>query len=113
MLFKKHQRSPQFLAGDTVRIKSKKSIAKLIQPEGKLDGCLFMEQMWDYCGNTYTVLKIVDYLFNEYQKRTFRPRAPLYLLDKIICNGDTGQFPFKCDHGCYILWHEDWLEKVQ
>jgi hypothetical protein len=113
MFFNKHKKSPKFATGDTVMVKSRESIVKLIQPENKLDGCLFMEQMWDYCGNTYTVLKVVDYFYNDRQKRTFRPRAPLYLLEKIICNGDAGQLPSKCDRGCFILWHEDWLEKVQ
>jgi hypothetical protein len=113
MFFKKHKSSPKFSTGEMIRIKSRESIAALIQPENTLDGCLFMEQMWNYCGNTYPVLKVVDYFFNEHQKRSFRPRAPLYLLENILCDGNVSQLPSKCDHGCFLLWHEDWLEKVQ
>jgi hypothetical protein len=110
MFFKKQKKFPKFATGDRIRVKSRESITELIRPEGTLDGCLFMEQMWDYCGDTYTVLKVVGHLFNERRKRTLLPRAPLYVLDKLTCTGN--QLQPKCDHGCFILWHEDWLEKA-
>jgi len=90
--FLKYIKSPQFFAGDMGRIESRKTIAKIIQSEDKLYGCLFMEQIWDNYGNTYTELKVVDHFFNEQHKKIIRPRAPLYLLEKIICNGSQASF---------------------
>jgi len=113
MLFKKSRKSPKFASGELVRIKSRENISKLIQPTNKLDGFLFMDQMWNYCGNMYPVLKLVDSIFNEHQKRTFRPRANIYILENILCDGNVEQFQSKCDHACFLLWHEDWLEKAQ
>jgi hypothetical protein len=113
MFFKKRKNRPRFAAGDKVTVKSRESIAKLIQPDGKLDGCLFTDQMWDYCGNAYTVLKVVDHIFNEHRQRTFKTKPNLYILDGLVCNGKTSGFPHNCDHCCLLLWHEDWLEKLQ
>jgi hypothetical protein len=113
MLFRKRPNRPKFAAGDKIKVKPRDIIAKLIQPEGKLDGCLFTEQMWDYCGNTYTVLKIVDHLFNEHRQRTYKAKSNLYILEDLICNGRISDFPHNCDHCCFLLWHEEWLEKIQ
>ena len=113
MFFKKSRKNPRFASGELVRIKSRESIPKLIDRTNKLDGFLFMNQMWNYCGSTYSVLKVVNSIFNEHQKRTFRPRANIYILDNILCDGKVEQFQFRCDHACFLLWHEDWLEKAQ
>jgi hypothetical protein len=71
-----------------------------------------MEQMWRYCGNTYKILKVVDSIFDEHHKRTLRPRSSIYILNGLICDGKVNEFPFKCDRSCFLLWHEDWLEKT-
>lgn len=113
MFFDKRRKSPKFSVGEMIRVKSRASILKSFQLTNKLDGCLFMEQMWDYCGNTYQVLKVVRSFFNEHQRRTFKPPSPIYILEDLICEGNGNHFPFKCDHSCFLLWHEDWLEKIQ
>jgi hypothetical protein len=113
MFYKKQKNIHKFSAGEKIRVKSRGSIAELIQSEGKLDGCLFTEQMWDYCGNTYTVLKAVDYFFNEHRQRTLKTKSNLYILEGLVCNGRTNDFPHNCDHCCFLLWHEEWLEKIQ
>ncbi len=50
MLFKKGRKSPKFASGELVRIRSRESISRLILPTNKLDGFLFTDQMWNYCG---------------------------------------------------------------
>ena len=112
MLLTKQSKQPKFTAGDTVKIASRETIARLIDPITKaLDGCLFMDQMGDYCGNKYQVLRVVDSLFNEHQHRTFKPKSPMYLLEYLTCNGKMSEFSDKCNHRCFILWHEQWLEE--
>jgi hypothetical protein len=112
MLFVKPERTPAFDAGSRVRVKSKDSIGQLIQPNCKTDGCLFTEQMWDYCGNVYPVLRVVESFFDERKKRSFKPRSPIYILQDLICDGNSEYHQQKCDHGCFLIWHEDWLDKV-
>ena len=102
----------KFAMGETVRVKDSDGISQLIGPTRKTDGCLFMDQMWDYCGRTYNVSKVVDIFYNERKKEHFRPRSSIYILQSLTCEGSVRYSPYKCDHGCPILWHEDWLEKV-
>jgi hypothetical protein len=111
MFFDRQSRNPKFSVGEKVRVKSRDGVLKSLDSTNKLDGCLFMEQMWDSCGRTYQILKVVSSFFNERQRRTFRPRAPVYILENLICEGKVKSFPFKCDHSCFLLWHEDWLDK--
>jgi hypothetical protein len=102
----------QFNAGDMVRVKSRDDILKSLDSTNKLDGCLFMDQMWNYCGSTYKISRVVNSYFNEQLKRTFSPKAPLYILENLYCAGKIDHFPHQCDHGCLIFWHERWLEKI-
>jgi hypothetical protein len=109
-VFNKRSKKPKFTVGETVRILPEEAISKLVDPRTKaLDGCLFMEQMGDYCGNTYRILSVVDSFYNEHQHRTFEPKSPMYLLEGLICNGKVSEFPAKCDRRCFLLWHEQWL----
>ena len=94
-------------------VKSKDQIGTLVDSKNKLDGCLFLEQMGRCCGHTYRVLKVVDSIFDEQHKRTLKPRSPLYIIDGLICEGKTNEFPSQCDRSCFLLWHECWLEKTQ
>lgn len=112
-LFLPKRKDHRFARGDTVRVKDRERISGSIQPARKTDGCLFMDQMWDYCGQTFKVSKVVDVFYDERKREHFRPRSSIYILEGLTCEGRMGHFPFQCDRGCFILWHEDWLEKVQ
>ncbi len=112
MLLGRRRRAPGFKQGETVRVKTPEAISRSVGASCKLDGLVFMDQMWGYCGQTFPVQRVVDSFFNEHLKRSIRPRAPLYVLDHLVCDGAAGEFAFKCDHGCFLLWHEDWLEKA-
>lgn len=105
-LTKRHK----FHVGDVVEVRSKEEISKGLDSANKLDGCLMMKQMWDYCSRRFRVLKVVENLFVEYRYKMFRSRAPLYILDGLICNGAIDESELRCDRSCYLLWHEKWLE---
>jgi hypothetical protein len=113
MVFHKGTRRPGFKTGDIVRIKSRDSISKSLDDKDILDGCLFTEQMTSFCGSSYKILKTVNAIFNEHRQRTFKTKSTLYILENVICDGRTADFPHKCDHSCFLLWHEKWLEKNQ
>lgn len=99
-------------AGDRVRVLPRERIAERLDSLGRLDGCLFMEEMWRYCEEELTVLKPVRHLFDEHRLKMFRPTAPIYVLEGAICDGRVEPSSRTCDHCCYLLWHEDWLEGV-
>jgi hypothetical protein len=103
-------RNPKYAAGDIIRVKSKAEISENIDSMNKLDGCLFMNQMWDYCGMEFKIMRVVRHFFDEHQYKMYKPRAPLYLLKGSLCNGEVASFKHRCDHYCYFFWHEDWLE---
>ena len=111
-LFLGKRRVHKFAVGETVRVKDRERISEAIRPGNKTDGCLFMDEMWDYCGETFGVSKVVDIFYNERKKEHFRPRSSIYILKGLTCEGRVSRFPHRCDHGCPILWHQDWLDKA-
>lgn len=98
-----------FTVGDIVKVRSAESIIQSIDSSKKIDGCLFMNQMWAYCGKQFKILKIVNNFFDEYRVKMFKTRATLYILDGLICDGNIESFDHRCDRSCYLLWHEKWL----
>lgn len=106
---KKNKRVPKFKVGDWVIVRSAKEISQLLDPQNKQDGCLFMEQMWEYCGQKFEIMKVVNHVFDENKCEMFKTRIPLYHLDKLICNGILINEEVKCDRCCFLLWHESWL----
>jgi len=107
----KNDEKAKFKTGDMVKVKSAESISITLDKNNKLDGCMFMNQMWDYCGQKFRVLKEVKYFFDEYKNKMYKTKFPLYVLDGLICEGISPEFKHRCDRSCYLLWHQNWLEK--
>ena len=112
-MFRTSKKIPKFNAGEIVKIKPREQIIQSINTAHLTDGCLFTDQMWQYCGKTFPILRVVNNFFDEHKKRSLTPRSPIYLLKDIYCEGKIDHFPQECNHGCLLLWHEDWLEKVK
>lgn len=106
---KKGALTPKFHVGETVCVRSKEKILQSLDAFNKRAGCLFMNQMWDFCGKEFKVLKVVINLFDEYRFKMYKARSPLYILNNVICNGVLEDFNQRCDRSCYLLWHEDWF----
>jgi glycosyltransferase involved in cell wall biosynthesis len=96
-------------AGDRVRVRSAGEIKAMLTPWGELNGCAFMDQMWQYCGTTQTVLKPVRQFLDERDYRMKKTRG-IVLLEGAICPGMSDYGP--CDRSCYFFWREEWLEKI-
>jgi hypothetical protein len=107
---KVHCLRSRFSVGDRVCVKLKDEILKGLGPDQKKDGCLFMNNMFSLCGQTYQVKKAVHHFFDEYRYKLYRTKMPLYVLDGLLCDGVIESFHQRCDRSCYFLWHEDWLE---
>ena len=105
-------RKPRFRPGSFVRVHSKERITELLDAIPRLDGCLFMDQMWEYCGRELRIEKVVTNLFDERRCRMYKARVPLYILEGSICRGEAEGFERRCDHSCYFFWHEDWIGDV-
>lgn len=103
----------KYATGNLVRVRSVNNVSKTLDPLNSLDGCLFMKQMWDYCGKTFTIIKVVIHIFDEFQCKMYKTKIPLYLLDTVICNGLVDSFTHRCDRSCYFFWHEEWIEDAK
>ena len=100
-----------FSAGDTVRVRSAEEISQTLDPLSRADGCLFMEQMYDYSNKNFRVIKVVKHIFDERESKIHRTLVPLYILEGLTCQGKNTSFDYTCDHSCFFLWHEQWLAK--
>ena len=109
---KKSHELAKFAEKEFVKVRSRDHIKRTLDSSNKLDGCLFSEQMSDYCEQKHKVLKVVYNYFDEYKSRMYRVKKPFYLLENLICNGQVDSFEHRCDHSCYLLWHEEWLEST-
>ena len=98
--------------GDLVRVRSKEQILQTLDKDNRLEGCYFMDEMWQYCGSQHRVLKRVEHFFDERGAKFYRARNTVLLQD-MFCSGKLGNFMPRCDRNCYIFWREDWLEKIE
>lgn len=103
--------SSNFNEGDVVRIRSKEQIQQTLDKNNKLEGCLFMEDMWQYCGTEHKILKKVNYFYDEANFRMCKARSTV-LLEGIHCSGKFQRYKTSCDRFCLLFWKEAWLEKI-
>lgn len=112
-MFKHKSSKPtKFKVGELVKVLSREDIFNTIDSGKATEGLRLTEQMLVYCGNKYKILKVISSFYNERKRRTVKPKKPLYILEDVICNGEVNSFDIKCDHCCYLLWHEDWLGHI-
>jgi hypothetical protein len=96
--------------GDLVRVRTREEIEATLDSRDELEGCLFMAEMWDYCGTEQRVLKPMQQFLDERDYRV-RKTGGIVLLEGAICQGTD--YPQGCDRSCFFLWREEWLEKIE
>ncbi len=69
-------------------------------------------QMWDYCCQTFKIVKVISNLFDENKYEMFQVRSPLYILEDLVCDGASDTEGDRCDRSCHLFWHADWLQPV-
>ncbi|KPK78215.1 MAG: hypothetical protein AMJ79_00290 [Phycisphaerae bacterium SM23_30] len=99
-------------SGDLVRVRSKDEIKNMLDDREKYRGCLFIDEMYEHCGNTYIVLKVIDYFFDEARQKICRCRNTV-ILEGVLCSGRQRLYKVSCDRNCFFFWHTSWLEKIK
>jgi hypothetical protein len=100
----------KYHVGDLVAVLPKGEISKTVDSTNARDGLRFTDQMVGYCGSKYKVLEVVSSFYLEEKRRPYYPTLPMYILEGVMCNGKGDSFSVSCDRGCYLLWHERWLD---
>ena len=96
--------------GDTVRVRSKEEILSTLDPFKELRGCAFLPDMFQYCGTTQIVFRVMEHFMDERDYKLKKTRGVI-LLENVFCNG-TPAFGI-CDRCCFLFWREEWLEKIK
>lgn len=96
-------------AGDLLRVRSKEEIMKTLDAWNSLEGCVFTEEMWLYCGTTQRVFRRLNKFLDE-RDYLIKKCKNTVLLEGLFCSGtkDFGE----CDKSCFFFWKESWLEKL-
>jgi hypothetical protein len=97
-------------AGDQVRVRSKEEIQATLDHWRQLKGCIFMAEMWPYCGTTQRILRPMKRFVDERDLRV-KKSTGIVLLEGVMCQG-TAEFG-ACDRSCLLFWREEWLEKIE
>jgi hypothetical protein len=104
-------RSPtRIKSGDMVRVRSIEEIKSTLDKDGRYEGGLyFIDEMAEYCGETYRVFKRINKIFDSDEWR-MKKSHEIVSLDGVFCHGYG---PYKeCDRSCPFFWKEAWLEKI-
>ena len=96
--------------GDMVRVRSKAEIRRTLDRNGKIKGCSFLKNQYDFCDKEFRVFKRVEYFFDETRQRMLKSNNLFYLEDA-YCDGRSAYLK-PCDRNCFHYWHKSWLEKV-
>jgi hypothetical protein len=96
--------------GDIVRVLSKSEVRGTLGRNGKIKGCSFLKNQYDFCDNKYKVFKKVNYFFDETRQRMLKSND-LFYLEGCYCDGRSAYLK-PCKRNCFHYWHRNWLEKV-
>lgn len=95
-------------AGDWVEVKSKEEILAILDKNGRLEEMPFMPQMFQYCGQKFTVYKRAHKTCDTvYPIRGRRVSSAVHL--DLRCNGAAYG---GCQAACLIFWKTAWLRPV-
>jgi hypothetical protein len=90
-------------------VRAREEIEATLDGKNKLKGCLFVAEMWDYCGTEQRVLKPIEQFLDERDYRV-RRTSGIVLLEGAVCQGTD--YLKGCDRSCFFFWREEWLEPI-
>ncbi len=99
-------------SGKMVRVRSESEIRSMLDEREKYRGCLFIDEMFEYCGNEYKILKVIDNFFDEAKQKMCKCKDTV-ILEGVVCSGRQRLYSVSCDRNCFFFWHKDWLKKVE
>jgi len=98
--------------GEWVKVRSKNDIRRTLDDREKYKGCRFEYEMYEHCGKTYKVLKVIDYFFDEARQKMCKCQDTV-ILDGVVCSGRQRLYKVSCDRNCFFFWRVVWLEKIE
>jgi len=97
--------------GDMVKVRPLDEIKSTLDKDGRYNGGLhFIDEMAQYCDNTYRVLKRVNKIFDSKIWR-MKKSHEIVILDGVFCHG-YGPYE-ECDRTCPFFWKDAWLERIE
>jgi hypothetical protein len=97
--------------GDMVTVLPYLQIKATLNDKGYLKGLNFMENMEKYCGNSYKVLKMPEYVL-DHGGRKINKCKDVVILAGLYCDGKSSVLEEGCERSCLHYWKSDWLKKV-
>lgn len=95
--------------GDLVEVLSESEIRATLDETGALEALPFMPEMLAYCGKRAKVFKRTEKIWDMTGGTGLRRLRDTVLLEGLRCNGGAHD---GCQAGCYLLWKEAWLRRV-
>lgn len=99
--------------GERVRIKSQEQILKTVNERNRNRGLSFDEEMVEFCGGTYSVLKRIERVINEGTGEMMVFKGDCIILDGVTCNSRFKDKRLFCPRSIYPYWREIWLSRVE
>ena len=92
--------------GELAEVKMAEDIAQTLDQNCEFEGLPFMDEMWQYCGRHFKVLKRV-------RRMTVEGVGVRYIRNTVILEGAecSGEAHSQCKRTCPILWKEAWLRR--
>jgi hypothetical protein len=103
----RHGFGHRLMVGDRVRVKSLDQIRATLDAEGCLDGLPFMDEMAAFCGQSLSVYRVVDKIYDYGRSRLMRRLDDCVLLLGQRCDGSAHR---GCEAACYLIWKSAWLD---
>jgi hypothetical protein len=95
--------------GDWVEVRSKEEILGSLDKMGRLEGLLFMPQMFQYCGQCFQVYKrahkTCDWVYKTWGRRLANGVHLSLRCDGMSYDG--------CQNACLLFWKDAWLKPIK
>jgi hypothetical protein len=99
-------------SGERVRVKSQDEILRTVNSRNRNRGLSFDEEMVEFCGGTFSVLKRVERVINEGSGEMMEFKGDCIILDGVTCNSRFKDKRLFCPRSIYPYWRELWLSRV-
>ena len=93
-------------------MKSQEQILKTVNHRNRNRGLSFDEEMVEFCGKTFPVLRRVEKIINERTGEMMHFANDCIMLDGATCNARFKDKRLFCPRHIYPYWREIWLTRV-
>jgi len=100
-------------AHEQVQVKTQEEILATVNRRNRNRGLSFDEEMVEFCGGTYRVLRRVERIINERTGKMMALPGDCIILDGVTCQSRFKNKRLFCPRGIYPYWREIWLKRVE